>query len=154
MDTSRRELITAGTLIALAGATGATSANAATSPAPPGLMEVLHIYSDKDGVSRARRVKVYGNKTIPVTEIMAGSIGPGLTEWGTARNKRFSVNITGDLEVELGDGSHHRIGKGDLVFIEDQGGKGHRSHMLTPIANLFIIVADDFDLAAWAGAPA
>ena len=55
--------------------------------------------------------------------------------------------------VELGDGTHHKIGKGDLVFIEDQGGKGHRSHMLTPIANLFLIVPDDFDLLAWAGQP-
>jgi hypothetical protein len=116
-------------------------------------MEVLHIYSDKNGVSHGKRVRVYGNKAIPVVEIMAGSIGTGLTEWGTARNKRFSINVTGDLDVELGDGTHFKIGKGDLVFIEDQGGKGHRSHMLTPIANLFIIVADDFDLAAWAGQP-
>jgi len=117
-------------------------------------MEVLHVYTGPDGLSRAKRVKVYGNKPLPVVQILAGSIGTGLTEWGTAPKKRFSINTSGDLDVELGDGSHHRIGKGDLVFIEDQGGKGHRSHMLTPIANLFIVVPDDFDLEAWAGKPA
>ena len=151
MDTSRRDLVAAGTLLAALGVPG--SANAAPTPAPPGLLEVLHIYSDKDGISHGKRVKVYGAKPLPVTQIMAGTIGPGLTEWGTARNKRFSINVTGDLDVELGDGTHFRIGKGDLVFIEDQGGKGHRSHMLTPIANLFLMMPDDFDLAVWAGQP-
>lgn len=151
METSRRELIAAGTALA---AFAATRADAAISQAPAGLMEVLHVYSGPDGISRAKRVKVYGNKPLPVVQILAGSIGPGASEWGTAPKKRFSINTSGNLDVELGDGSHHRIGKGDLVFIEDQGGRGHRSHMLTPIANLFIVVPDDFDLEAWAGKPA
>ncbi|MGF7170672.1 hypothetical protein FHS91_002358 [Sphingobium xanthum] len=150
METSRRDLLAAGTILTALMTTGA---EAAPAPPPPGLMEVLHVYSDAEGVSHARRVRVYGNKPIPVTQIVAGSIGPGLTQWGTASNKRFSINVTGDLDVELGDGTHHRIGKGDLVFIEDQGGRGHRSHMLTAIANLFIMVPDDFDLRAWAGKP-
>ncbi|MBN8819806.1 MAG: hypothetical protein J0I80_13930 [Sphingomonas sp.] len=151
METSRRELIAAGTLVAAFAATGS---GAQIARAPDGLMSVLHIYSGPDGISRARRVPVHGNKTIPIVEVMAGSIGPGLTPWGTAPQKRFSINTTGDLDVELADGTHHRIGKGDLVFIDDQGGKGHRSHMLTPVANLFLIVPDDFDLIAWAGKPA
>lgn len=151
METSRRDLIALGTIAAAFAATGA---EAATSSPPPGLLEILHVYADADGVSHARRVRVHGNKALPVTGILAGSIGAGLTEWGTAPNRRFSINITGDLEVELGDGTRHRIGKGDLVFIEDQGGRGHRSHMLTPVANLFILVPDEFDLLEWAGKPA
>jgi hypothetical protein len=150
METSRRDLLVAGTALAALAATGA---QAQIGQAPPGLMEVLHVYADKDGISRARRVRVYGNKPIPVVEVIAGSIGTGVTQWGTAPKKRFSINTSGDLSVELADGTHHKIGKGDLVFIEDQGGKGHRSSMLTPIANLFLIVADDFDLLAWAGQP-
>lgn len=150
METSRRDLLAAGTVLSALVATGG---RAEISPSPSDLMEVLHIYTGADGISRARRVRVYGNKPLPVVQIMAGSIGTGLTQWGTAPQKRFSINTSGDLDVELGDGTHHKIGKGDLVFIEDQGGKGHRSHMLTPVANLFIIVPDDFDLLAWAGEP-
>lgn len=154
MQTSRRNLLAAGTVFTALAATGCGKANAAISAPPPGLMEVLHVYSDADGITHARRVRVYGtNNPIPVVEVVAGSIGTGDSHWGTAPNKRFSINTTGDLDVELADGTHHHVGKGDLVFIDDQGGKGHLSHMLTPVANLFIIVPDDFDLAEWAGKP-
>ncbi len=146
-----RDLIAMGAaLTALAAAPG----TAAISAPPPGLMEVLHVYAGPDGVTHARRVPVYGNKPLPVVEITAGAIGTGASEWGTAPKRRFSINTIGDLDVELADGTHHRIGKGDLVFVEDQGGKGHRSTMLTPVANLFIVVPDDFDFLAWAGKPA
>jgi len=151
MQTSRRDLIAMGTVLTAALAAGRSTAQ--ISAAPAGLMEVLHVYSGADGISHARRVPVYGSKPLPVVEIIAGSIGTGVTAWGTAPKKRFSINITGDIDVELADGTHHRIGKGDLVFIEDQGGKGHRSTMLTPVANLFMVVPDDFDLLAWAGKP-
>lgn len=152
METSRRDLLAAGTVLtALSAAASAAGASAAPAAPPPGIMEVLHVYSDAEGISHARKVRVFGNKTIPVQSIAAGSIGEGVSHWGSAPNKRFSINTTGDIEVELGDGTRHRVGKGDLVFIEDMVGTGHRSHFLTPVANLFLIVDDDFDLLEWAG---
>jgi hypothetical protein len=151
MNPSRRELFA----ISAAFSTFAASrAGAAPGPAPPGLMEVLHVYRGADGLSQARRVRVFGSKPIPVIQVVAGAIGAGDSDWGTARQKRFSINTQGQLDVELGDGTRHHVGKGDLVFIDDQGTSGHRSHMITPVANLFLIVADDFDLQAWASEPA
>ncbi len=149
METSRRELMVAGTLL---GALGVTAAKGAPAAPPDGMMEVLHVYPDAEGVSHARRVRVFGNKAIPVQSVSAGSIGVGVSHWGSAPNKRFSINTAGELDVELGDGTRHRVGKGDLVFIEDIVGTGHRSHFLTPVANLFLIVPDDFDLLQWAAA--
>lgn len=149
METSRRTALAGGVLLAALMGTGAAAAPA---PPPPGLMEVLHIYADEDGISHGRRVVLKSsNLAIPVQSIAYGSIGAGVTHWGSAPTKRFSINTIGDIEVELGDGTRHRIGKGDLVFIEDRAGTGHRSHFLTPVANLFIIVADDFDFDLWAG---
>lgn len=149
METSRRTAIAGGMLLtALIG----SRASGAPSAAPPGIMEVLHVYSGPDGVSHGRRVSVAASRTeIPVESIVYGSIGTGDSNWGSAPNKRFSINTVGDIEVELGDGTRHHVGKGDLVFIEDMVGTGHRSHFLTPVANLFIMVPDDFDFLAWAG---
>jgi hypothetical protein len=151
METNRRDMLILACAFAALGERGASAAPAAP---PPGLMEVLHVYRGADGLSRAQKVRVYGSKPIPVVQVVAGAIGAGDTDWGTAKQKRFSINTEGELDVELGDGTRHHIGKGDLVFIEDQGSPGHRSHMITPVANLFLIVADDFDLRKWAGEPA
>lgn len=149
MNASRRAALAVVAMIAALFGTGAAAAPAAP---PPGIKEVLHIYSDAEGISHGRRVTVKSaNAEIPVQSIVYGSIGPGLTHWGSAPTKRFSINTVGDIEVELGDGTRHRIGKGDLVFIEDTTGTGHRSNFLTPVANLFIIVAEDFDFELWAG---
>ena len=151
MDANRRELLVAGTML---GALMAGSARAATpAMAPPGLMEILHVSVGPDGKSRARRVAVQGRPgPLPVKEIQVGTIGPGSAPaFGVTPSKRFSINVTGDIEAELGDGSRHRIGKGDLVYLEDLSGTGHRTHFLTPVANLYIFMEDDFDFLAWAG---
>ena len=44
------------------------------------------------------------------------------------------------------------IEAGDLVYLEDRTGKGHITRLLTPVANIFIRMEDDFDLLAWAAA--
>jgi len=39
---------------------------------------------------------------------------------------------------------------GDMVFLEDLTGKGHITRLLSPVTNIFIRVADTFDVVAWA----
>ena len=58
--------------------------------------------------------------------------------------------MTGTLEVEISDGSRQRIGRGDLVFLEDTTGKGHVTRVLTPVTNLLIHVPQDWDMLSWA----
>jgi hypothetical protein len=57
--------------------------------------------------------------------------------------------MTGELEVEITNGTRRRIGAGDLVFLEDVTGKGHVTRALGPITNLFLHVPDDFNVVAW-----
>jgi hypothetical protein len=66
--------------------------------------------------------------------------------------KTFTINVVGDIEGEVSDGTKVRIGKGDLVYLEDRTGKGHVTRLLTPVANIFIRMEDDFDFLAWAAA--
>lgn len=156
MKSDRRNVLVGGALLGTAlGATlGAPALALPPTAAPPGLMEVLHIHVGPDGKSQAKVVKVYGGKkTIPAIAVETGAIGPGDGRWGNPPSKRFTVNTVGDLEAELGDGTRHRIGKGDLVFIEDLTGTGHFTRFLTATANIFIVVANDFDLDEWAGQP-
>ena len=155
MDTDRRTVLAAGAGLTTMLATGAQAADPPHEPAkgPSGIMEVIHIYAGADGVSHVGRVRVMGSpKTLPIDSVIASSIAQGVEDWHKAPAKTFTINVIGDIECEVGDGTRVKIGKGDLVYLEDRTGKGHITRLLTPVANIFIRMEDDFDFLAWAAA--
>ena len=158
MLTDRRTVIATGAALTTLIATGACSQEASSPTADPetgpsGLMEVIHIWADEDGVSHVNRVKVVGSpKPLPAHSVATTSIAQGTEDWHVAPAKTFTINVVGDIEGEVSDGTKVKIGKGDLVFLEDRTGKGHITRLLTPVANIFIRMKDDFDFLAWAAA--
>jgi hypothetical protein len=143
-------------MITALAATGACAADTPLEPArgPDKIMEVIHIFADENGVSHVNRVKVVGSpKPLPADAVIASSIGRGVEDWHQAPAKTFTINVVGDIEGEVSDGTKVRIGKGDLVYLEDLTGKGHVTRLLTPVANLFIRMKPDFDFLKWASEP-
>jgi len=157
MQTDRRTVLTAGTMLTTMFASGAQAQQALHEPAkgPSGIMEVIHIYAGADGVSHVNRARVLGSpKELPIDSVIATSIAQGTEDWHQAPAKTFTINVVGDIEGEVSDGTRVRIGKGDLVYLEDMTGKGHVTRLLTPVANLFIRMKPDFDFLKWANEPA
>ena len=157
MQTDRRTVLAAGTIMTtmLAGAGKAQEPPHQPAEGPSGIMEVIHIHAGADGVSHVDRVKVLGSpKPLPIDSVIATSIAQGTEDWHRAPAKTFTINVVGDIEGEVGDGTRVRIGKGDLVYLEDLTGKGHVTRLLTPVANLFIRMKPDFDFLKWASEPA
>ena len=158
MLTDRRTAIAAGAALTTLIATGACSQEADSPTADPatgpsGLLEVIHISAGEDGVSHVGRVKVVGSpKPLPAHSVVTTSIAQGTEDWHVAPAKTFTINVVGDIEGEVSDGTKVRIGKGDLVYLEDRTGKGHVTRLLTPVANIFIRMENDFDFLAWAAA--
>ena len=158
MQTDRRTVIATGAALATLLATNACgqetdSPTADPETGPSGLMEVIHIFAGEDGVSHVNRVKVTGSpKPLPAHSVVTTSIAQGTEDWHVAPAKTFTINVVGDIEGEVSDGTKVRIGKGDLVFLEDRTGKGHITRLLTPVANIFLRMEDDFDFLAWAAA--
>jgi hypothetical protein len=145
----RRELLT---IAALGVALGAGNAVAQTGQAPA-RARLVRIYSKPNGDSGVEELEIAPNAgPIPVTQMTAGVYGGAARPpaWHLAPRKQFAINMTGDLEVEVTGGARRKIGAGDLVFLEDVTGQGHVTRALGPITNLFIHVADSFDVVAWA----
>ncbi|MEO8467498.1 MAG: hypothetical protein ABI640_19410 [Gammaproteobacteria bacterium] len=115
---------------------------------------LIRIYTKANGDSAIEEVEIRPNAgPIPVVQMTAsvyGGSGARKPDWHLAPRKQFAINMTGDLEVEITGGERKKIGAGDLVFLEDVTGKGHVTRALGPITNLFIHVADGFDVVAWA----
>ena len=148
-----------GALVALLAA-GAAQAQPAPTPGatvgapvnnPSNPPKLLHVYSTPDGESHLETITVAPTASnLPLTGLRAISYQPNKVNWHNAPAPQFAINLTGYLQVELSDGMKHKIGPGDLVFLEDTSGKGHITRLLSPVTALFIVPAPGFDIHKWA----
>ena len=150
----RRDLLSIGGIAAIAGAFAAVESGAQE---PTAGKRVLRIYADADGTSHIQELPIATKpgrtrRTGPahVTEFSyAEYTSSSVEDWHRAPGRQFSISMSGEIEVEVSDGKKHAIHAGDIVFLEDMQGKGHITRILTPVTNLFVRVADGFDVVAW-----
>jgi len=146
----RRELLALGSVGAILAGTQALAQSGSGERLEA---RVIRIYATPDGESHIEDLVIAeGAGPADITRMTAGVYrGSGATapDWHTAPRRQFAINMIGELEVEITNGTRRKIGAGDLVFLEDLTGKGHVTRALGPITNLFLHVPDDFDVVAW-----
>jgi hypothetical protein len=66
-------------------------------------------------------------------------------DFHTAPRRQLVVNLTGSVEIEVGDGSRRTFGPGSILLAEDTTGEGHISRSVDdePRACLFIHLDGD-----------
>ena len=155
----RRKLLTLGAAAVL---NSMSEAQVKTAPAPSALgKRVIRIYNDADGTSHIQEL-VIATKSVPgrTTRNAPAIPASGSTyseytssateDWHRAPGRQFSISMSGEIEVEVSDGTRRAIHPGDMVFLEDLTGKGHITRLLSPVTNIFIRVPESFDVVAWA----
>ena len=62
-----------------------------------------------------------------------------------AAEGQFVVNLTGWVDIEVGDGTIKRLGPGSILLAEDTNGRGHKSSSVAgePRTCLFIPLASN-----------
>jgi uncharacterized cupin superfamily protein len=145
-------------LLKLAAVAGAFAATEATAQETHGGGRVLRIWADAEGNSHVDELPIATKtgrinmaKSVPVTAMNYAEYKKSETEdWHRTPGRQFSISLSGEIEVEVSDGKRHAIHPGDIVFLEDLQGKGHITRILSPVNNVFIRVADGFDVVSWA----
>jgi quercetin dioxygenase-like cupin family protein len=146
-------------LLRLAAAAGALAAGEAVAEEThTGGGRVLRVWADADGNSHVDELpistkagRINTAKSVPVTAMNYAEYRKSETEdWHRAPGRQFSISLSGEIEVEVSTGKKHAIHAGDIVFLEDLTGKGHITRILSPVNNVFIRVAECFDVVAWA----
>lgn len=63
-------------------------------------------------------------------------------EFHTAPRRQYVVNLEGEVEIEVGDGTKRILRSGDILLAEDTTGQGHISRAVAgkPRKSLFIIL--------------
>jgi quercetin dioxygenase-like cupin family protein len=60
--------------------------------------------------------------------------------WHCAPRRQYSITLSGEAEIEVGDGTVKRIGAGDVVLAEDLTGQGHITRVVGNQPRLSVVV--------------
>ena len=100
-------------------------------------MHYTRIYTGDDGQSHLEDVEFDLEDRGATGRFSALWSGPGALfrevagdhnyEFHTAPRRQFVVNLTGSVDIEVGDGTVRRLGPGSIILAEDLTGQGHIS---------------------------
>ena len=102
-------------------------------------MSVVRIYTGDDGQSHFQEVELpfaprTGSETTPsqpASGVAFMRYQPGLVQdWHTAPRRQYVVTLSGQVEIQVGDGAVRRFGPGDVLLAEDLTGQGHLTRVV------------------------
>jgi quercetin dioxygenase-like cupin family protein len=107
-------------------------------------MKYIRLYADDAGVSHFEDAEVGLNEFtyappappffvssretatgVMMTELPAGWFG----DWHASPRLQWWIQLSGEIEVETGDGEKRRLGPGSIVRVEDTTGRGHTTRV-------------------------
>ena len=121
-------------------------------------MQITRVYTGDDGESHFETIDVsmsesrYGSlsELFEAEGVMFRStpIG-GELDFHNAPRRQFVVNLSGTVEIEVGDGTKLQLHGGDILLADDVTGRGHITRDVEgPRHSLFIPLPEDFDVDA------
>ena len=146
-------LLTSGALVLL----GATAILSQTRQSAPDGPRLYRIWSDDRGETHLEEINIAtkGRPTIPgITMNFSGVVtdpgGPGRgAQLHNTGARQFAITVFGQIDVEASDGTRAHLRTGDMSFIEDVTGKGHRTFE-EGSQSVFLRVPENFDVKKWA----
>ena len=118
------------------------------------LMQITRVFTGEDGRSHFEEVEIELNSQGAMGSISSMWSARGVIfrkvdgdyslGFHNAPRRQFVVNLTGAVEIEVGDGSKRKLGAGSILLAEDTEGQGHISRGVAgkPRECLFIPLED------------
>ncbi len=100
-------------------------------------MKVTRIYTGTDGESHFEDIDILLSDTAGAdrrSELMKATgilfrdtSGKYNWDWHNAPRRQFIINLEGQVEIAVSDGTKRQFGPGDILLAEDTKGRGHIS---------------------------
>jgi quercetin dioxygenase-like cupin family protein len=93
-------------------------------------MKIVRIYTGADNQTHIQDLDL-GTFATLATKVGEGSVrlnqGPAksFSDFHNAPRRQYVVITSGEMEIEIGDGTKRQLGPGDVLVAEDLTGKGH-----------------------------
>src|SRR5438094_5144154 len=98
-------------------------------------MSIIRLYTGPDGQTHIEELDpaAHPRLTSPqaTTNIVFRTAEPGrFSDWHNALRRQYFINLAGEAEIGLGDGTVHRVGPRHVTLAEDLTGKGHTTRVV------------------------
>jgi len=98
-------------------------------------MSLYRMYAGDDGQSHVEKLDLAHHPELmeprATTDIVFREAPPGrFSGWHRAPRRQYIFQLSGDVEVGMGDGSTQRYRPGDVRLVEDLTGKGHTTRVV------------------------
>ena len=94
-------------------------------------MSAFHrLYTGDDGESHMEEIDLASRPDLSEIHGASGIVFKSyasdyVSDFHTAPRRQYVINIAGEVEIEVGDGSVYRFGPGHVMLAEDLTGRGH-----------------------------
>jgi uncharacterized cupin superfamily protein len=104
-------------------------------------MKITRLYTGADSQSHFDDIEVESGKLQPGDGVIFRDHTPDhVNSWHRAPRRQYVINLSGETEIEVGDGSKRRFGAGDILLAEDTSGQGHISRDVGAQPRRFIFI--------------
>jgi hypothetical protein len=145
-------MVTAGLAIFAAGlwVGGRSGSHSIAADPSAKFMTVVRLYTGADGQSHFEDVRVpmtdkgkigFLSEKVKATGLVFRETGGDYDyDFHVAPRRQYVVNLEGEVEIEVGDGTKRILRSGDILLAEDTAGQGHISRAVAgkPRKSLFI----------------
>ena len=110
---------------------------------------MVRLYTGQDGESRFEEIEVefkpMGDAETTSFQAAAGIVfrrAPAghILDWHPAPRRQYVITLSGQGEIEIGDGTVRRFGPGDVMLAEDITGRGHITRVVGTQPRVYVTV--------------
>ncbi len=97
-------------------------------------MKITRVFTGKDGESHFEEIDlpvklmegIEATETEPATGVYFRRAPTGhVQDWHPAPRRQYVITLSGQSQIEIGDGTVRRFGPGDILLAADTTGRGH-----------------------------
>jgi len=113
-------------------------------------MQIVRVYTGTDGESHFEDIDVefdqngaFGriSKMVTARGVLFREVdGDYDLDFHNAPRRQYVVNLTGSVDLEVGDGTRRRLGPGSVLLAEDTTGRGHKSQAVAGEARTCLFI--------------
>ncbi len=98
-------------------------------------MAIVRLYTGDDGQTHMEELDLAPHPELTAQHNVTGvtfreTPSGRFSDWHNAPRRQYVINLSGEVEIGLGDGTVKRFGPGHVTLAEDLTGKGHTTRVV------------------------